>query len=158
MNNIRTIRIKDKGVERILPSDKDEILNAMLSNTEDEWFNFDKSCVPDSKLNKIQFESVINQFIKLGLIEKRGYSSTIKLNVEASDFANRGGFQMQEEFVFGQLKALALQIDILEDEVKKLENKPNQLINTINKIGEISKNINAIYSTTGIVNKIIESL
>lgn len=143
--------IKEKGVKRILSKDKDFILNKMLENTSDEWFDFSKKDVPELSFNDIQMDMVKRQFIDMGLIQKGiGYGNKIKINLAAHDWANLGGFQMYEDFYIGQLKLLASQLEILQYEMKKMDN-PYIVKNILETIGHI----NDMYSMGGILNNLL---
>lgn len=140
--------IKEKGVERILSKDKDFILNKMLENTSDEWFDFSKKNVPELSFNDIQMDMVKRQFVDMGLIQKGpGYGNKIKINLAAHDWANLGGFQMYEDFYLGQLKLLASQLEKLQYEMNKMENLPIAK-NILETIGHI----NDMYAMGGILN------
>ena len=143
--------IKEKGVERILSKDKDFILNRMLENTSDEWFDFSKKNVPELSFNDIQMDMVKRQFVDMGLIQKGGgYGNRIKINLPAHDLANLGGFQMYEDFYLGQLKLLAFQLEILQDEMNKMQN-----LSIVKNILETIGHINDMYSMGGILNNLL---
>lgn len=143
--------IKEKGVERILSKDKDFILNRMLENTSDEWFDFSKKNVPELSFNDIQIDMVKRQFVDMGLIQKGcGYGDRIKINLAAHDLANLGGFQVYEDFYLGQLKLLAFQLEILQDEMNKMQN-----LSIVKNILETIEHINDMYSMGGILNNLL---
>ncbi|MEE0848235.1 MAG: hypothetical protein U0M63_01025 [Alistipes onderdonkii] len=65
--------------------------------------------------------AVIKHFVKIGFIKlfrpDKPYAGDIEMQIEAYDFANRGGFLVQEELLKANIQKLGLEIDVLAKEL-----------------------------------------
>lgn len=100
---------------------KDRILFDLTSQ---DKTSLDFSAIEMSQRLNIPFDiivTVINHFIKIGFVRLPSWSKPsggkIEVQVEAYDFANHGGYLVQEELLKANIQKLGLEIDVLEQEL-----------------------------------------
>ena len=116
---------------------KDKILNAILveANGKAEA----RLCYEDIselEISEDQYEMVIEEFKKKGLIDYKGYGiESHTLNSEISNFMQRGGFTVERDLYILNFDTLELQLKRLEKELS-----PNTSAK-VNDVIEKAKNI-----------------
>ena len=121
MRQIRTAPPKD---EREYPlvitaEEKDKILTALLkkaNGTEKAALKYED--IPELKINKAQYKTVIDGFKTDGLIKEKGYSEIYEFTDKIHTIKEKGGFERQIELFHNQVEQLHKSLN--EEEKSKL--------------------------------------
>lgn len=102
----------------ITASEKDKVVDSLLRKANGgSKATLEYRDIPDLEISKDQFELIIKQFKKNGLLENNsGYGSTYILTAEIHDKYRVGAFQMQESKMLAEIDLLIKEIDKLIEE------------------------------------------
>jgi hypothetical protein len=122
----------------ITAADKDAILRLLVQKTKEkrnislnpeDWNSF---------MSLHNLESIIDQFDRMGLIQKLLFNKTyiyVNVNVDADDFINRGGFYGQEILFQKSVEDLLAEIEVIKpsmgDRVEKVSTIANNLMSLL---------------------------
>jgi hypothetical protein len=139
---------ESKPMRIVTPALKDEILFYICNkcSVEDLFFCSTSEVLEDTKFDFDSLNGILSQFQRFNFLKALEVGDVTKfiLQVEAHDFANRGGFVMQEEILETNIKKLLLEVDNLKKQLT-----PDQL-DTTNKISAIAS---AIFTGLGLLHK-----
>lgn len=125
-------------VSEITPKIKDEIISRMISFDTDKDMKvcIEYKKVEDLNITKQQFEGIINQLIRMGLIErpnKNGYGDVFNITVDLYDLHRFGGFVMHETILLQKMDIMIATLNSLMKETKEedVRQKIKQCLETI---------------------------
>lgn len=126
---------------------KDLILNDLTGRGAIQ-FAFDSSDISRRLgIDRQVVESIISHFQKLGFITLASWAGNsgglVTVNVEAYDFARRGGFYAQEELLKGNIEKLGLEIDKLANDLSEKH------LDTANKLFAFGRSILTAWGLMG---------
>ncbi len=102
-----------------------------------------------SSLTQKQVIAIMAQFERIGFISEfvhSGMNLEWILHLEAVDYQQRGGFEMQETMLLSSVDKLLLELQILQLEVQKLEaEQSKKLVPGMERIAAFGANILAFY-------------
>lgn len=135
----------------ITPAMKDVLLQRLCENCTLEEF-----CDPPinrllegTGLKPEQARAIMAQFARLGFISEYGWNNMtvdFVLLIEAVDFWQRGGFEMQENLLLTSVDKLLLELQILDLELKQLNaEQQKKLVPGMERIAAFGANILAFY-------------
>lgn len=116
MGEFREAFIDNKVYPTIITaSEKDKVLKALIEGAKGGMeVTLRYVSIPDLEISNDQFEMLINQFKKNGLLENTGgYGDTYTLTADAHDKYRVCAFQMQEIIMLGKIDKLISEIDKL---------------------------------------------
>lgn len=133
----------------ITADEKDKVLNAILgaSNGSKE-VDICYEDIPELKISSDQYEMVMNEFKRKGLIEFMGYNyEHLTLTSEISNFAQKGGFTFENDLY-------VLQANVLEQIFQKMEkeltpdtaSKVNDIIEKAKTLSELVVGLKEAYN------------
>lgn len=128
----------------ITASEKDKVLKALIEGAKGEMkVTLKHASIADLEISKDQFEMLIKQFKRNGLLEDiGGYGDTYTLTADAHDKYRVCAFQMQEAIMLGKIDKLISEIDKL---IK--ENNPSEVTKLSKELMKYLQPIQASMST-----------
>ncbi len=121
----------------IIPSIKDKVLFHLRDNCPLEQMVFvpTKELLTDTETDFDTLRAILYQFERFGFFKEVGVGReniSIIMYIELHDFANKGGFAIQEEIFKANLDKLEFEIDLLRKQLS-----PDKL-DSLNKISSIA--------------------
>lgn len=119
---------------------KDKILNAILVAANGKArASLCYEDIPELEISEDQYEMVIEEFKKKGLIDYNGYGiEELTLNSEISNFMQKGGFAVERDLYIINFDMLKLQLKRLEKELSpNTAAKVNSVIGSAKNITEL---------------------
>ena len=125
-------------VSEITPEIKDKIVSRMISFDTDKDMKvcIEYKKVEDLNISKQQFEGIVNQLLRMRLIERpnrNGYGDVFNITVDLYDFHRFGGFVMQETILLQKMDIMIVTLKSLLKETKEedVRQKIKQCLETI---------------------------
>lgn len=142
---MRSIRTADPDDKREYPivitaEEKDKILNAILgfSNGKKE-VKIRYNSIPNLELSEDQYEMVIEEFKKKGLVDYIGYDyELLTISSETSNFVQKGGFVFERDLYLLNAEYIEMAFQKMEKELTPNNAaKLNRIIEGARNIGEL---------------------
>lgn len=113
-----------KYVSEITPEIKDKIISRMISFDTDKDMKvcIEYKKVEDLNISKQQFEGIINQLLRMRLIErpnKNGYGDVFNITVDLYDLHRFGGFVMHETILLQKMEIMIATLNSILKETKE---------------------------------------
>ena len=111
-------------VSEVTPEIKDKIISRMISYDTDKDMKvcIEYKKVEDLNISKQQFEGIINQLLRMGLIErpnKNGYGDVFNITVDLYDLHRFGGFVMHETILLQKMEIMIATLNSILKETKE---------------------------------------
>ncbi|OKZ28825.1 MAG: hypothetical protein BHV79_17670 [Bacteroides uniformis] len=111
-------------VSEITPEIKDKIISRMISFDTDKDMKvcIEYKKVEDLNISKQQFEGIINQLLRMRLIErpnKNGYGDVFNITVDLYDLHRFGGFVMHETILLQKMEIMIATLNSILKETKE---------------------------------------
>lgn len=125
-------------VSEITPEIKDKIISRMISFDTDKDMKvcIEYKKVEDLNISKQQFEGIINQSLRMRLIErpnKNGYGDVFNITVDLYDLHRFGGFVMHETILLQKMEIMIATLNSIlkETEEEDVRQRIKQCLETI---------------------------